>query len=101
MNGPPVAKPDKAKDKAKEIKSIQRESEKLIANVEYVRKITTKQIEVTRAEPPLAKIEKIGNVTAFVLRRIPKDSEPCLIEISIVKFVSPVKNPVKNGQREA
>lgn len=101
INGPPDEKEPSANESRADIVPIQSISENPISKYEYVRKITTKQIDVASAEPPRAKMENTGKVTAFILRLIPRLSLPWRIEQSNVRFVSPEINAVKNGQIEA
>ena len=64
------------KERPKERPKIQKISTKGILKLEYERQIKIKEIDATRAEPPLAKIENSGYVNPRKRRLIPKLSAP-------------------------
>lgn len=70
---------------------IHRTSKGVKPRLEYERRIITKQIEVTSAEPPLPKIEKSGTETSADCEFAPRLSRTWRRLIAQLKFESPEK----------
>lgn len=74
---PPEGMLPKINESASDIVESQIKSSKVIFRLEYERQIMTKLTTVTKAEPPLAKIENSGMVKAVILRCSPRLSLLC------------------------